>query len=89
MANEVIVYVPRTLVVDLREFGFGIREVTVLRGGSSGEIIPGVPIPHDTVDSDSIVNDTIQMEDLNQSVKDTMVTGDDRVTQEELNNFDV
>lgn len=84
-----MVYVPRTLVVDLRQFGFGIREVTVLRGGSSGELIPGVPIPEDTVDSAAIQDGAVQMQDLNQDVKDTMVTGEDRVTQDELDNFDV
>ena len=71
--------------IDLREFGWGIREVPVIwpedhEGGQPGP---------DSVGSDEIVNDSIQMEDLNQSVKDTMVTGDDRVTQQELDGFDV
>lgn len=57
--------------------------------GGGGSITPGVPIPEDTVDSRSIVNDTIEMEDLNQSVKDKMVTDEDRVTAEELAKFNV
>lgn len=63
------------------------RGVYELCGG--GSITPGVPIPEDTVDSRSIVNDTIEMEDLNQSVKDKMVTDADRVTAEELAKFNV
>lgn len=58
-------------------------------GGGGGSVTPGVPIPADTVDSASIVDDSVQMEDLNQSVKDSMMTGDDRVTSEDLENFDV
>lgn len=57
--------------------------------GGGGSITPGVPIPEDTVDSRSIVDDTIEMKDLNQKVKDKMVTDDDRVTAEELANFKV
>lgn len=79
------------ITIDLRPFGWGIRDVDVIwpEGHEGGDIKPGVPIPHDTVDSDSIVNDSVQMEDLNQEVKDTMMTGDDRVTQQEIDNFDV
>lgn len=56
--------------------------------GGSG-ITPDVPIPENTVDTRSIVDDTIEMQDLNQKVKDKMVTDDDRVTAEELANFEV
>lgn len=56
--------------------------------GGSG-ITPGVPIPENTVDTSSIVDDTIEMQDLNQKVKDKMLTDDDRVTREDLNNFNV
>lgn len=52
-------------------------------------ITPGVPIPEDTVDSRAIVNDTIEMEDLNQNVKNKMLTDDDRVTRQDLDNFNV
>ena len=38
-------------------------------GGGGGSITPGVPIPHDTVDSDSIIDGSVEMEDLNDSVK--------------------
>lgn len=56
--------------------------------GGSG-ITPGVPIPENTVDTRSIVDDTIEMQDLSQKVKDKMVTDDDRVTADELANFEV
>ena len=50
----------------------------------SGEC--GKPAP-DSVGSDEIINDSIRMEDLNGDVKDKMVTDDDRVTREDLDNF--
>jgi hypothetical protein len=59
----------------------------VMEGG--GGIKPGVPIPPDTVDSQAIIDGAVPMEDLNTEVKDTMLTGDDRVTQEDLDNFEV
>ena len=72
--------------VDLRPFGWGIRDVDVIwpedhEGGSQ----PGP----DSVGTEEIKNNSVLMEDLNQEVKDTMLTDDDRVTQEDLNNFDV
>lgn len=78
--------------IDLRPFGWGIRDVGVIwpddhQGG--GEIQPGVPIPRDTVDSEAIQDGAVQMEDLNDDVKDKMMTDDDRVTQEDINNFNV
>ena len=60
-------------------------EEYVMQGG--GGIQPGVPIPADTVDTDAIIDGAVEMEDLNQKVKDTMMTGDDRVTQQDLDNF--
>ena len=84
MADRLIV--PRKLWVDLTEFGFGIRPVKVISGGGGGDSSQPGP---DTVGTDQIVNDSIQMEDLNQEVKDTMMTGEDRVTQDDLNTFDV
>lgn len=57
--------------------------------GGGGSITPGVPIPENTVNSRAIVDDSVEMEDLNQKVKDKMLTDDDRVTREDLNNFNV
>lgn len=68
--------------IDLREFGWGIREVPVIwpEDHEGGDIKPGVPIPHDTVDSDSIIDDSIMEEDLNDSVKDRMTITHDSST---------
>lgn len=71
--------------VDLRPFGWGIRDVDVIwpedhEGGQPGP---------DSVGTKEIKDDSVEMEDLNKSVKDAMVTGDDRVTQDELDNFEV
>ena len=70
--------------IDLREFGWGIRDVGVIwpedhEGGDQ----PGP----DSVGSREIQDDSIEMEDLNQRVKDSMLTGDDRVTQEDIDGF--
>lgn len=70
---------------DLREFGWGIREVRVIwpeehQGGDK----PGP----DSVGTEEIRNGAVEMEDLNDEVKDTMMTGNDRVTQDELDNFE-
>lgn len=59
----------------------------VLSGG--GGLTPGVPIPADTVDSAAIQPGAVEMEDLNDEVKDRMITDDDRVTQEDLDNFQI
>lgn len=69
--------------IDLRPFGWGVRDVDVIWPKDHEG---GAPSP-DSVGSEEIRNDSIEMEDLNQNVKDTMVTGDDRVTQEELDRF--
>lgn len=42
-----------------------------------------------TVGTEQIVDDSIIMDDLNQSVKDEMITKDNRVTTEELEKFKV
>lgn len=72
------------ITVDLRPFGWGIRDVKVVwpedhEGGDK----PGP----DSVGSREIQNDSVEMEDLNRSVKDAMLTGDDRVTQEDIDGF--
>lgn len=79
------------ITIDLRQFGWGIRDVDVIwpEGHEGGEITPGVPIPRDTVNSESIVDDSVEMADLSQNVKDTMLTDDDRVTKSEIDNFEV
>lgn len=71
--------------IDLREFGWGVRQVRVIwpEGHEGG----GQPGP-DSVGTREIQNDSVEMEDLNRSVKDTMMTGDDRVTQDELDGFE-
>ena len=51
-------------------------------GGSS-------PLEPDTVGTEQIIDGAVEMQDLNQSVKDEMITRNDRVTDEELNGFDV
>jgi hypothetical protein len=75
-------FIPRKLWVDLREFGWGIREVTVLSGGGGTQPAP------DSVGTEEIIDGSVQMVDLNDDVKDTMMTGDDRVTQDDLNRFE-
>ena len=60
----------------------GDKEYEFAGGGGSQ------PLP-DSVGTEEIKDDSIEMEDLNQSVKDAMVTDADRVTQEELANFNV
>lgn len=73
--------------IDLREFGWGIRQVRVIwpdehEGGGEH------PGPN-SVGTNEIQDDSIEMEDLNQSVKDKMLTGDDRVTQDDIEDFNV
>ena len=73
------------ITIDLRPFGWGIRDVDVIwPEGHEG----GVPGP-DSVGSEEIADGSIQMVDLADDVKDEMLTDDDRVTQDELNGFDV
>ena len=61
----------------------------VIRYPEGGTITPGVPIPADTVDTAAIIDGAVEMEDLNQQVKDKMLTDDDRVSQQDINNFNV
>ena len=73
------------ITIDLRPFGWGIRDVDVIwpedhEGGQPGP---------DSVGTKEIQNDSVEMEDLNQSVKDKMVPDDFRVTQDDLDNFQV
>lgn len=51
-----------------------------------GSITPGEPIPENTVDSKSIQDEAVKLEDLNQEVKDELV---DRVSKEDLDGFQV
>lgn len=53
--------------------------------GGSGGSTPA----HDSVGSQEIKDDSIQLEDLNQNVKDAMVMDNDRVTAEDLQGFEV
>lgn len=57
-----------------------IKKIIIEAGGKEyqlaageGGITPGVPIPQDTVDSQSIVDGAVEMEDLNKDVKDKLV----------------
>ena len=53
--------------------------------GGGGGMQPGP----NTVGTDEIIDDSVEMEDLSRDVKDKMLTGDNRVTQEELDQFKV
>lgn len=68
--------------IDLRPYGWGIRDVDVIwpEDHEGGDIKPGVPIPHDTVDSDSIIDGSVKEEDLNEAVKDRMTITHDSST---------
>ena len=57
--------------------------------GGGGGVQPGVPLPDNTVGSNAIIDEAVEMEDLSKQVKDKMVTENDRVTKEDLDNFDV
>ena len=57
--------------------------VPMSSGGGGGGSQPGP----DTVGSQEIKDDSVEMVDLGKSVKDSMITDKDRVTQEELDNF--
>lgn len=46
-------------------------------------------VPPDSVGTRQIQDDSVEMEDLNQSVKDKMMTDDDRVTQQDIESFNV
>ena len=61
---------------------FGFAEFNHSGGGSS-------PLGPDTVGTEQIIDGAVEMQDLNKSVKDEMITRHDHVTEEELNSFDV
>ena len=48
--------------------------------GGGGGIVPGEPIPADTVDSAAIIDGAVQEQDLNASVKDLMTVTHDSTT---------
>jgi len=75
------------ITIDLREFGWGIRDVRVIwpKEHEGGGEQPGP----NSVGTNEIQDDSIEMEDLNKSVKDKMLTDDDRVTQDDIEDFDV
>lgn len=64
---------------------------------SGDEVVMTMPLPEsggggsqpgpNTVGSDEIIDNSIKMEDLNQEVKDEMITKNDRVTPEQLDDF--
>ena len=66
-----------SLTVDMGENEY------VLSGGSGG------PLPPGSVGTEQIIDDSVLMEDLNHEVKDKMLTDEDRVTQEDLDSFEV
>ena len=55
----------------------------VFAGGGGGQPGPS------TVGTEEIKDGAVEMQDLNQSVKDSMITKEDRVTTDELDNFNV
>ena len=66
--------------------GYGIIGYTGLNKNGGGDTpTPGTLGP-ETVGSDEIINGSVQLEDLNQEVKDKLV---DHVTEEELDTFNV
>jgi hypothetical protein len=66
------------ITIDLREFGWGIRDVRVIwpKEHEGGGEQPGP----NSVGSDQIVDDSIMEEDLNDSVKDRMTITHDAST---------
>ena len=90
--------VERNMIVNVPAIGDGQEfRIRCVAEPSSVEIIPmssggggggggSQPGPN-TVGSREIQDDSVEMEDLSSSVKDSMVTDKDRVTQEELDNF--
>ena len=65
------------LIIEVR-----CNKYVMTQGGS------GVPIPN-SVGTEQIIDGAVEMEDLHDSVKDAIVTGEDRVTQEDVNNFEI
>ena len=46
-------------------------------------------VPPDSVGTEQIADGSVQAEDLSEGVKNAMVTDKDRVTQEQIDNFEV
>lgn len=46
-------------------------------------------VPPNSVGTEELKDGGVEMEDLNDDVKDTMLTSDDRVTSGDIDNFDV
>lgn len=46
-------------------------------------------VPPNSVGTEQLIDDTVEMEDLNHKVKEKMLTDDDRVTSQDINNFKV
>ena len=46
-------------------------------------------VPPNSVGTDELKDGGVEMEDLNDDVKDTMLTSDDRVTPDDIDKFDV
>ena len=64
--------------------GMSLKEyIESVAGGSGGQ--PAA----DSVGTEQIKDDSIEMQDLSSDVKDQMMTESDRVTQEELEHFEV
>ena len=63
--------------------GMSLRDYIISVAGSPDEL------PDNSVGTRQIENEGVMMEDLNSEIKDTMMTGEDRVTQEELEQFQV
>lgn len=82
------------MVVSVPAAGEGQQfRMTCIMEPSSADITtiptPGSKPGPNTVGTNEIVDDSVEMEDLNQSVKDKMMTDGDRVTKEQLDNFEV
>lgn len=71
-----------TKTIDRMVVEIGSKEY-VFAGGGSGQ--PAA----DSVGSKEIKDEAVMMKDLNSEVKEAMMTENDRVTQEELDNFEV
>ena len=63
--------------------------IIVLNGVKQGEGGGGGEPGPNTVGTEQIIDDSVEMEDLSHNVKDKMLTGDNRVTPQELDQFEV
>ena len=60
------------------------RYILFFPSGSTIDVLPA-----ESVGTREIKNGGVEMEDLHQNVKDEMITQEDRVTQEDIDNFNV